>query len=182
MTSRIRWRVGAGVVAAVLAMASPALAQRAQGAPRVPTQRQQIGLAEIQRLFDAYTVVQAQEALALDDAQFGKFLPRLRTLHEARRRTDAERQRLTTELARMLAPGASIDDGRIREQLKAIDEVSTRGLADMRAALEAIDQVLDLRQQARFRVFEQQMERRKFELVLRARRGEAGRLLPDDRD
>ena len=33
----------------------------------------------------------------------------------------------------------------------------------------AIDQVLDLRQQARFRVFEEQMDRRKLELVMRAR-------------
>ena len=35
--------------------------------------------------------------------------------------------------------------------------------------MEAVDQVLDLRQQARFRVFEEQMERRKVELLLRAR-------------
>ena len=39
----------------------------------------------------------------------------------------------------------------------------------MRKAYEAIDQVLDLRQQAQFRVFEELMERRKLELVMRAR-------------
>jgi hypothetical protein len=36
--------------------------------------------------------------------------------------------------------------------------------------MEALNQVLDVRQQARFRVFEEQMERRKMELLMRARR------------
>ena len=39
-----------------------------------------------------------------------------------------------------------------------------------RQAMEGLNQVLDLRQQARFRVFEEQMERRKVELLMRARR------------
>jgi hypothetical protein len=182
---RSGWRIaitGLGVIV-LLGAGSPAFAQERplrqqlrQGQPR-----QQLGLAEIQRLFDAYTVVQAQEALVLDDAQFGRFLPRLRALHDVRRRVEVERQRLTTELGRMLAPGVNVDDTRVREQMRALDDVSARGAADVRAAVDAVDQVLDLRQQARFRVFEQQMERRKLELVMRARRGDAARLPADDR-
>ena len=42
-------------------------------------------------------------------------------------------------------------------------------MTDVRQALEGVDQVLDLRQQARFRLFEEQMERRKVELLMRAR-------------
>jgi len=180
-------RIGlpAGVVAAVMVVAlglsSPAFAQRAQALPRAPQVRQQLGLGEIQRLFDAYTVVQAQEALALDDTQFGRFLPRLKGLQDVRRRAESERQRLTGELARMLAPGVAAEDSRVREQLKALDDLAVRGAVESRAAMDAIDQVLDLRQQARFRVFEQQMERRKLELVLRARRGQDARLPGEDR-
>ena len=48
------------------------------------------------------------------------------------------------------------------------------GEADARKALDALDQTLDLRQQARFRVFEEQMERRKLELVTRARQANRG--------
>ena len=44
-----------------------------------------------------------------------------------------------------------------------------RAQADARKAYESIDQILDVRQQAKFRVFEEMMERRKLELVARAR-------------
>ncbi len=39
----------------------------------------------------------------------------------------------------------------------------------MRDALTGVDEVLDVRQQLRFRLFEEQMERRKVELLMRAR-------------
>ena len=39
----------------------------------------------------------------------------------------------------------------------------------MRKAYNALDEVLEVRQQARFRVFEEQIERRKIELLMRAR-------------
>ena len=42
--------------------------------------------AEIQRLFDAYFVMEAQQTLGLSDAQYPTFLTRLRTLQETRRR------------------------------------------------------------------------------------------------
>lgn len=180
MMSKDFGRAGVAAALCLLALALPgsALAQRANVSPDQAARP--LGVAEIQRLFDAYTVVQAQEALALDDAQFGKFLPRLKALQAARRRFEIERQRLTAELGRMLSPGPA-DEGRLREQLKALEDLEVRAAADAKTALDAVDQVLDLRQQARFRVFELQMERRKFELVLRARRGDAGRV-PRDRD
>jgi hypothetical protein len=45
-----------------------------------------------------------------------------------------------------------------------------RGPPDPRKAHDAVDELLDARQQARFRVFEEEMERRKFDLLSRARR------------
>jgi hypothetical protein len=64
---------------------------------------------------------------------------------------------------------AQPDEGMLRDALKQLQEIDSRGEADARKAYEAIDQILDLRQQAKFRVFEEQMERRKLELVTRAR-------------
>ena len=57
----------------------------------------------------------------------------------------------------------------IRERLKALQDIDARGADEEKKAYDAIDQVLDLRQQAQFRVFEEVMERRKLELVGRAR-------------
>jgi hypothetical protein len=61
------------------------------------------------------------------------------------------------------------DEGQIKDRLKSLDELEARSDGDIRKAYDAINQVLDVRQQAKFRVFEENMERRKLELVTRAR-------------
>jgi hypothetical protein len=145
----------------------------AQG--RVAQQADRLEIAELQRLFDAYTVMQVQEALQLDDAQFGQFLPRLKALQDTRRRNEQARVRLVAELARMTAPTAQAgDEAVVRERLRALQELESRSAAELRRAYDTIDQQLDVRRQARFRVFEQNMERRKLQLMLRARRGAPG--------
>ena len=48
--------------------------------------RRPISAGQIQRWFDAYTVLQAQEALRLSEAQYGRFVTRLKALQEIRRR------------------------------------------------------------------------------------------------
>jgi hypothetical protein len=45
----------------------------------------------------------------------------------------------------------------------------------LRKAYDSLDEVLDVRQQARFRIFEENLERRKMDLLLRARQRTAGR-------
>jgi len=130
--------------------------------------------AEVERLFDSYVVLQAQEALKLSDEQFPKFLPRLRALQVARRRGLQQRRQVVAELNRMLrAP--RLDESRAREALTRIRELDTQSHTELLRAYEELDRVLDLVQQARFRVFEEQVERRKLDLLMRARRGAAGR-------
>ncbi len=125
--------------------------------------------AEIQRLFDAYLVMEAQQALGLSDTQYPPFLTRLRALQETRRRHLQARAQLLLELGRMTAPQATTDEAAIRERLAALQELESRGAAENRKAYTELDALLDPRQQARFRVFEERIERRKLELMLRAR-------------
>jgi len=149
-----------------------------QGQGRAGQQADRLEIAELQRLFDAYMVMQAQEALQLDDAQFGQFLPKLKALQETRRRNEQARSQLVTELGRLTAPrAATAEEATVRERLRALQELESRAAAELRRAYEAIDQQLDVRRQARFRVFEQNMERRKLQLMLRARRGAPGQRL-----
>jgi hypothetical protein len=126
---------------------------------------------EIQKLFDAYLVMEAQQALALSDEQYAPFLTRLRVLQETRRRNQQERNRLMGELQRLTNPrqAARADDAVLKERLSTLQELESRTAAELRKAYTSIDEVLDLRQQARFRIFEEQIERRKIELLLRAR-------------
>ncbi|MET0212338.1 MAG: hypothetical protein ABW292_05025, partial [Vicinamibacterales bacterium] len=61
------------------------------------------------------------------------------------------------------------DDATIRNQLAALRAHDDRAAAELRQAYDALDEILDTRQQARFRVFEEQIERRKLDLLVRAR-------------
>ena len=126
---------------------------------------------EIQKLFDAYLVMEAQQALELSDQQYPQFLSRLRTLQETRRRNQQERNQLMNQLQRLTNPRAAArgDEAMIKERLAGLQELESRNAAEMRKAYNALDEVLDVRQQARFRVFEEQIERRKIELLMRAR-------------
>jgi hypothetical protein len=125
---------------------------------------------EIQRLFDAYLVMEAQQALSLSDQQYPQFVARLRVLQDTRRRNTQERNQLMGQLQRMTNPRVKpADDATIKERLAALQELESRSAAEMRKAYNGLDEVLNAVQQARFRVFEENIERRKIELLMRAR-------------
>lgn len=125
---------------------------------------------EVSRLFEAYAVVQAQETLALDEAQYAKFLPRFRSLLRVRRSHEVARAQILVDLGRLARPDARrVDENAVRDRLDALEEELTRGRAEVDRATAEVDEVLTLPQRARFRVFEEQMERKKFELMTRAR-------------
>ena len=61
--------------------------------PAVAAMPRPVTPAEIQRMFDAYALVQAQDQLKLGDDQYPRFLARFKALQEIRRRAQAERTR-----------------------------------------------------------------------------------------
>lgn len=155
------------LVLAMLVGVSPAA--MAQEPPAVP-EAASMTPGEIQKLFDAYIVVEAQRALELNDSQYPQFIARLRTLQETRRRNQQERMQMMGRLQRLTAPRAPTAEAGVLEGiLKNLQELESRNAAEMRKAYHELDQVLEVRQQARFRVLEEQVERRKIELLMRAR-------------
>ncbi len=129
---------------------------------------------EIQRLFDAYVVMQAQQELQLTDEQYPKFVSRVKALQAARQKGLVEHGRIIQELRR-LDGAPSLDERAVRDQMKALADVDARVVTEVRDAMAGIDDVLDVRQRLRFRVFEEQMERRKFDLLMRARQANRAR-------
>lgn len=134
--------------------------------------------AELERWLDSYILLQAQETLTLTDAQFPKFLQRLKTLQETRRRNLQARRQLVNSLGPLLK-ATPVDDAQVRERLKELHDLTARSADELQKAYDGIDEVLDPTQQARFRLFEQAAERRKIELLMRARQrggqqGQAG--------
>lgn len=150
------------------ACASPSFAQAGRQGRAGPVVEGGVSPAEVQRMFDAYALMQAQEQLKIGEEQFSQFLTRYKGLQDVRRRTLQDRSKIIVELRRLLNQPQP-DDTQIRDRLKALQDLEVRGAADEKKGYDAIDQVLDLRQQAKFRVFEEVMERRKLELVGRAR-------------
>ncbi len=148
-----------------------ALLRALRRAPAVPGLGDGMTPAEIQKLFDAYLIMEAQQALNLTDQQYPQFLARLKALQDTRRRNQQERIQVMGQLQRLTNPRASAraDEAAIKERLSMLQEIESRTAAEVRKAYTALDEVLDVRQQARFRVFEEQVERRKIELLMRAR-------------
>ncbi|PWT82730.1 MAG: hypothetical protein C5B57_08225 [Blastocatellia bacterium] len=158
------------IVLALLALGSaldPYLASAQQTSPN-PDDAPSVSPAEIQRMFDAYALVQAQEQLKLGEDQFPQFLVRFRTLQEVRRRLQGERIRALQTLTR-LSRQEKADDAELREALKTVQDVDARAAVEIKKASDAVNQILDLGQQVRFRLFEELMERRKIDLLARAR-------------
>src|SRR6185436_7661842 len=99
-----------------------------------------------------------------------QFIAKLRVLQDARRRNQQEKNQLMQRLQRLTAPRApAAESGMIEGVLKSLQELESRNAAEMRKAYDELDQVLEVRQRARFRVLEEQIERRKIELLMRAR-------------
>jgi hypothetical protein len=91
-------------------------------------------------------------------------------LQDTRRANLHQRVRLSGELQRLTnRRGSEGDEAAIRERLGALQELESGKAAELRRAYNQIDDVLDVRQQARLRVLEEQLERRKLELPMRAR-------------
>jgi hypothetical protein len=107
----------------------------------------------------------------LSESQYPQFVVKLRAFQEARRKNEQARLRLIVELNR-LSLDRTAAEGRepeIRQRLKALDELEVSATAELRKAREDLLQTLDIRQQARLRVFEERIERQKLELLQRAR-------------
>lgn len=168
------------VVVALMAVGGSARAAVALQAPPPaappPTDAPGVSAGEIQRLYDAYALVQAQEALQLTDEHYVRFVARLKTLQEIRRRHVVARNRILQDLRRLTnAPTPAADEAEMRDRLKALRDEEERGAAEVRKAYDAVDELLDVRQQAQFRLFEEQMDRKRLDLLMRARQNVRGR-------
>ena len=161
-----------GAVVIILALSASAGAQDRPAAPSPPAgppgQDTALEPGEVGRLFDAYALMQAQDTLGLDQAQYERFVGRFKALLETRRRHAMARMRVVRELGQF-SRAEPPDEEALRARLKALDEEIERGRVDAAQAQAGVDELLTIVQRARFRVLEEQLERRRWELMSRAR-------------
>lgn len=127
---------------------------------------------EVYRMFDMFVMTQAQMQLQLADPQFTEFFRRMTHLQNVQRRHRNQRQRVLVEIRRLVAPGIQVpDETAIAARIRELDDVEAQHQMEERQALGAIDVILQPPQRAHFRIFLENMERRKVELLMRARQG-----------
>lgn len=121
-------------------------------------------------MLDSWAIVQAQQQLAIPDDKYGTFAARLKRLQDTRRRNQRDRRLIIQELRRLVGRNATgtPDENAVRTQLAALRAQDDKAAAEMRKAYEALDEVLDPQQQARFRLLEEVLEQRKLDLIIRA--------------
>jgi hypothetical protein len=172
-------RIIVALVLTALGLVVPAAAQQGPDLPpggRANRPRPGLAPAEVAEMLDAYALMQAEKQLNLRDAQFGEFVTRLKQMQQIRRRNLQGRSQIMRELMRLTNPQRGEgDEATLKEKLKSLREHEERAAAELRKAYDALDEVLDTRQRARFRLFEEQLERRKLDLLMRAQAGVAGR-------
>src|SRR3954464_1824773 len=117
----VSWRRGVHALLVIACCTATVSAQDRAGRRNGPDGPNAEGVSpgEIQRLFDAYVVMQAQEELQLTDEQYPKFLSRVKVLQAARHRGLVDRGRIIQDLRR-LSSANPVDEMQAKNQLKAL--------------------------------------------------------------
>jgi hypothetical protein len=139
-------------------------AARRNGAPAAAA-----SVAAAEQLFDRYVLGQARAALGLGPAEMRAFTPRLQQLQRLQRQATRQRQQGLAEIARLTRQSPPVDEGTLAARLEQVERRTAEAQQRVLDARQALEQTLTIEQRARFRVFEQRMERRKLELIARAR-------------
>src|SRR5438270_12950085 len=87
---------------------------------------------QIQRFFEAFTVLQAQEALQLSETQYGRFVTRFKAVQDTRRKHQVARNQIMAELRRLTNPqNGTNDEPSLTERLRALRDEDDRAAVDL---------------------------------------------------
>jgi hypothetical protein len=183
MTATIARATTAAGVVLCLAMPAAAMAQGRQGgrqnqpgkAPGNPA-GDAVSPAYIQQMFDALAIVEAERFLPLSSEQYPVFVQNLKRLQEARQQSNRRRNKAMNELRGLAGPQAPADvsDATIDAKLQELTTAERDGEAAIRQAQTTLEAGLSVRQRARFRMLEENIERRKVDFLTKVRQGGGG--------
>lgn len=144
----------------------------AQAAPTQPAAPEQISVADVQAMFEAMALLDAEKQIPLAADQYPTFAVRLKKLQQARALHQRNHNRVLNELRRLTNPpaGAKPDDAAIEAKFKELMTVDADGRLAVDQATEAVDQILSPTQRARFRILEDNIERKKLDFLTRVRK------------
>jgi hypothetical protein len=144
--------------------------------PKNPGPNDQMSPVYIQQMFDAMAVMEAERFLPLATDQYPTFVQKLRRLQEARMQSNRRRTKALNDLRTLTGAQAQPDvpDSLIDAKLKELSAAEVEGAANVRKALEDLEVGLSIRQRARYRLLEENVERRKIDFLTKVRGGGPG--------
>lgn len=147
----------------------PARGQRAgagrAGRAALPPITANMNQQQLQAFIDTYALMQAKTALQLTEEQVPNFVARLQRLQDIRRRHMAQHRRLMNEMGELIKSTTAGRDEGITAHLQALNDASEGAAVELRKAYQDLDAVLTPWQRGRFRQFEENLERKKIELL-----------------
>jgi hypothetical protein len=150
------------------APAAPGRADQAGTGQRgaAPGTNPNVQVRDVEDALDGRALIQAQTFVQMSDTQYQAFWPKMRELQRVRRQHEQRRAMLINQLNQATKPGApAIDEPTLSARVKALDDLETAMASDERTALADVDSVLTVFQRARFRVYEENLEREKLRLL-----------------
>ncbi len=111
------------------------------------------------KVVEAYVLSNLQEGLGLSDDQFVKLLPLVKRMQTDRRDFAQRRMRILLEMRKQFGSGTATE-ARVVDLLKELKALETDEPGVLRKDMDAIDAALSPIQQAKYRVFEVEVERR----------------------
>jgi len=178
-------RISVILAAALILAVGMAGAARAEDEPQAPQQTQKKDKASGQprsdqpaghvpelrdetfRLVDAYFISNIQESLGLTNEQFARILPLVKKVQSDRRDFARRRMQALRQLRKTLSSG-SATEASVTELLKDLKAASADERAGTLTNLEALDAELTPLQQAKYRVFEAEVDLRLRHLLARS--------------
>lgn len=134
-----------------------------------------LNMADVNEIFRGMELTSAERILQLSEQQFAPFMNEFRHLQRVRDQHQMQRQRLLNAIRQAIngfngQPPA--DDATVEALTKKFDEFERMMDQEIKARHAAVDAVLTVRQRARFRVFQENMERQKMELLAKVMRSQ----------
>lgn len=123
---------------------------------------------EVEGMIDAYIVSKLQDALVLSDEQFGRMVVAQKKMQDARRSFRRARNELLRQMRQALRREAA-GEAELSQLLSRLDELHQTFLEEERARYRDIDALLDVRQRARYRILEGEIQRRLQQLIRQSR-------------
>lgn len=173
-------RITAAAVCCLAAVAITSAQEPVQGPNQGPKQGKNnpppndaMSPVYIQQMFDAMAIMEAERFLPLSAEQYPVFVQKLRRLQEAKRQFNRRRMKALNELRQLTGPQAQPDvpDSVVDTKLKELASAELEGMAGVRKALDDLDVGLSVRQRARYRLLEENVERRKIDFLTKVRGG-----------